>query len=137
MKFNSFELNWLDSSNCFQPIIFFTTEPMRQFVIDDLSPMENDNIDSYLKRNLKQSPMVGVYWLPIPHEQLTDIQKEHSECGPYYASVEIDRHGVRFEMLIRSAANFHCPCIAYASQKQRQFILEFIDTMIKEELIKA
>lgn len=110
---------------------------MRQFVIDDLSPMENDNIDSYLKRNLKPSPMIGVYWLPIPDELLTDIQKSHTECGPYYSSVEIDRHGVRFEMLIRSASNFHCPCIAYGDKKQRQYILDFIDGMIEEELIKA
>ena len=32
---------------------------MRQIVIDELSPMERDNIDSYLKRSLKQGPMEG------------------------------------------------------------------------------
>lgn len=110
---------------------------MRQFVLDELSPMENDNIDSYLKRNLKQSPMIGVYWLPLPSELLTDIQKKHEDCGPYYTSVELDRHGLRFELLVRSTSNLHCSCIGYANQQQRQFILDFIDGMIEKELIKA
>ena len=110
---------------------------MRQFVIDELSPMENDNIDSYLKRNLKQSPLVGVYWLLLPTELLSEIQQEHQECGPYYSSVELDRHGLRFELLIRSTANLHCKCIGYADAEQRRFIFDFIDRMIKEELITA
>jgi len=110
---------------------------MRQFVLDELSPMENDNIDSFLKRNLKQSPMIGVYWLLLPPELLTQTQKEHKDCGPYYTSVELDRHGLRFELLIRSTANLHCACIGYADDRQRQFILDFIDRMIEEELIKA
>jgi len=110
---------------------------MRQFVIDELSPMENDNIDSYLKRNLKQSPMVGVYWLLLPSELLSQTQKEHESCGPFYSSVELDRHGLRFELLIRSTANIHCSCIGYADEKQRRFILDFIDRMLEKEMIKA
>ena len=110
---------------------------MRQFVIDELSPMENDNIDSYLKRYLKHSPMVGVYWLTIPPELYTDLQKEHESCGPYYSSVELDRYGLRFELLVRSSSNMHCECIGYGNKEQRLFILDFIDTMLEKELIKA
>ena len=110
---------------------------MRQIVIDELSPMESDNIDSYCKRNLKQSPMVGVYWLLLPSEFLSQTQKEHESCGPFYCSVELDRHGLRFELLIRSTANLHCSCIGYADMKQQQFILDFINRMLKDELIKA
>ncbi len=110
---------------------------MRQFVLDELSPMENDNIDSYLKRNLKQSPIIGVYWLLLPPEFLTQIQKEHTNCGPFYTSVELDRNGLRFELLVRSTDNLHCSCISYADHNQRQFILNFIDSMVEEELIKA
>jgi len=110
---------------------------MRYFVIDELSPMENDNIDSYLKRNLKKSPIVGVYWLFLPPELFSETQKKHKDCGPFYVSVEIDRHGLRFELLIRSTTNVHCDCISYADKQQRLFILDFIDKMIEEELIKA
>ena len=47
---------------------------MRQFVIDELSPMERDNIDSYLKRTIKQGPMIGIYWIELPPDLLSEAQ---------------------------------------------------------------
>lgn len=43
---------------------------MRQFVIDELSFLEHDNLDSYLKRILKSGPIEGVFWLELPQELL-------------------------------------------------------------------
>ncbi|MCF8055545.1 MAG: hypothetical protein K9K37_02780 [Desulfocapsa sp.] len=110
---------------------------MRQFVIDDLSPMERDNIDSYLKRNLKQGPMIGLYWIVVPEGLLTDIQKEHTDCSPFYFGVEVEKDLVRFELLVRSNAHLHCDCIAHATAEQRQYVLDFLDTMLNEELIRS
>lgn len=110
---------------------------MRQIVIDELSPMERDNIDSYLKRTLKQGPMVGLYWLQLPPDLLSEAQQGHEEHGPFYLGVEIDNVSVRFELLVRSQSNLHCTCIAHASKIQRQFVLDFIDRMIEEEMIRA
>ncbi len=110
---------------------------MRQIVIDELSPMERDNIDSYLKRSLKPGPMVGLYWIVLPSDLLSTAQQEHDKCGPFYLAVEMENAGVRFELLVRSHANLHCSCIAYATSPQRQFVLDFIDKMISEELINA
>jgi hypothetical protein len=110
---------------------------MRQIVIDELSPMETDNIDSFLKRNLQPGPMVGLYWLTIPQDKLGDSQKGHDDCGPFYTAVEMGKDMVRFELLVRSHTNLHCTCIAYATASQRHFILDFIDGMLDEEMIKA
>lgn len=111
---------------------------MRQYVIDDLSPMERDNIDSYLKRTLQRGPMIGLYWIVLPDVLLSEVQREHvQQCGPYYCGVEVEKNAVRFEMLVRSNANLHCDCIAHATPAQRQFILEFVDTMLTEELIRS
>ena len=110
---------------------------MRQFVIDDLSPMERDNIDSYLKRNLKQGPMIGIYWLVLPEEILTETQKEHTDCSPFYFGVEVEKNLVRFEFLVRSNAHLHCDCIAHATSEQRQYVLDFLDTMLDEEQIRS
>ena len=110
---------------------------MRQFVIDDLSPMERDNIDSYLKRNLKQGPMLGLYWIVLPEEILTDIQKEHTDCSPFYFGVEVKKDAVCFEFLVRSNAHLHCDCIAHATSEQRQHVLDFLDTMLDEEHIRS
>jgi len=110
---------------------------MRQYVIDDLSPMERDNIDSYLKRNLKQGPMIGLYWIVLPDEILTETQKEHTDCNPFYFGVEVERNLVRFEFLVRSNAHLHCDCIAHATSEQRQYVLDFLDTMLDEEQIRS
>ncbi|WP_136808545.1 hypothetical protein [Desulfosediminicola flagellatus] len=108
---------------------------MRQFVIDDLSPMERDNIDSYLKRTLTAGPMVGLYWFVLPPDLLSEAQQGHEDHGPFYLAVEVERSLVRFEFLVRSKSNLHCTCIAHATPMQRQFVLDFIDKMVTEEMI--
>lgn len=112
---------------------------MRQFVIDELSPMERDNIDSWLKRNLQQGPIDGLYWLVLQEEQLDTAQQgeKHRDHGPYYMAVEVTRNDVRFELLVRSQTTLHCSCIAQATVKQRQFMLDTIDQMLEEEMIRA
>ncbi len=110
---------------------------MRQIVIDELSPMERDNIDSYLKRSIKQGAMVGLYWLELPPDLLSEAQLGHEDHGPFYLGVEVDNQSVKFELLVRSQTNLHCTCIAHASTSQRQFVLDFIDKMVKEEMISA
>jgi hypothetical protein len=108
---------------------------MRQFVIDELSPMERDNIDSYLKRSIKQGPMVGLYWIELPADLLAEPQQGHEEHGPFHMAVEITNSSVRFELLVRSQSNLHCSCIAHATPVQRQFILDFVDRMVTKEFI--
>lgn len=110
---------------------------MRQFVIDELSLLERDNLESYLKRTLKPGPMIGIFWLALPEELLSEAQQGHEACGPFYLGVELEDKRLCFEMLVRSKSNLHCSCIAYATEVQRQFVLDFIDSMLKEECIKA
>ncbi len=110
---------------------------MRQFVIDELSPLERDNLDSYLKRTLKPGPMQGIFWLMLPEDLLAEAQRGHESCGPFYLGVELEEKHLCFELLVRSHSNLHCTCITYATNGQRQFVLDFIDRMLAEELIKA
>ncbi len=112
---------------------------MRQFVIDELSPMELENIDSWLKRNIQPGPMNGLYWLLLEEEHLDEAQlgEEHKEHGPWYMAVEVTRKDVRFELLVRSKTNLHCTCIAQASSKQRKVMLDMIDRLVEEEMIRA
>lgn len=110
---------------------------MRQIVIDELSPMERDNIDSYLKRSIKQGAMVGLYWLELPPDLLSEPQQGHEDHGPFYLGVEVDDQSVKFELLVRSQTNLHCTCIAHASNTQRRFVLDFIDRMVEEEMISS
>ena len=110
---------------------------MRQIVFDELTPMERDNIDSYLKRSLQRGPMIGLYWIVLPPDLLGEAQLGHEQHGPFYLAVDLDNTSVRFELLVRSNSNLHCTCIAHASPQQRQFVLDFIDRMVAEEFIRS
>jgi hypothetical protein len=110
---------------------------MRQYMIDEISFLERDNLDSYLKRSLKASSLEGVFFLSIPPDLLGPAQYDHPDCGPFYCTVILEQNALRFEFLIRSASNMHCSCIAQATAAQRQFILDFADRMLAEEMIQA
>ena len=110
---------------------------MRQFIVDELSGQERDNLDTYLKKSLKKASMIGMYWLQLPEDLWADAQQGHDECGPFFFAVELCKDKLIVELLIRSQSNLHCSCIAYATPAQREFVLRFIDTMLTEEHIRA
>lgn len=110
---------------------------MRQYLIDEISFLERDNIESYLKRSLKQGPIEGVYWIELPPDLLGPEQKGHNDCAPFYFSVILEEKTLRFEFLVRSSSNMHCSCIAWATPVQRQFVLDFADRLLAEEMVRA
>lgn len=110
---------------------------MRQYRIDELSREERANIENYLRRTLKSSPVEGVFWIEVPQDLLGAEQRGHDDCGPFYMGVILEAEAICFEMLIRSRTNLHCSCIAYATEAQRDFVLRFIDKMLQEERIRA
>lgn len=110
---------------------------MRQFVIDELSRQERDALDSYLHRTLRAGSMDGTFWLELPRSLWTDVQLGHEKCGPFYFGVVLGDDQVCFELLVRSQSTLHCECIAHATKRQRDFVLEFADTMLAGELIRA
>lgn len=110
---------------------------MRQYLIDEISFLERDNLESYLKRTLKPGGLEGVFFLSVPPDLLGSEQQGHAECGPFYFTVILEQSSLRFEFLVRSASNMHCSCIAWATPAQRQFVLDFADRMLQEEMIRA
>ena len=110
---------------------------MRQYLIDEITFLERDNIESYLKRSLKLGPIEGVFWLEVPPDLLGPAQQGHEKCGPFYFSVILEEKTLRFEFLVRSSHNMHCSCIAWSTAAQRQFVLDFADRLLAEELIRA
>ena len=110
---------------------------MRQYLIDEITFLERDNIESYLKRTLKPGPIDGVHWLEVPSRLFGAAQRGHDGCGPFYFSVVLEAKTLRCELLVRSSHNMHCTCTAWAEQAQRQFVLDFVDQLLAEELIRA
>ena len=110
---------------------------MRSYTIDELSFLERDNLDSFLKRTLKPGALNGVFFLPLPPDLLGPAQQGHESCAPFCCAVVLGKDSVSFELLVRSSHNLHCSCIALATPEQRRFVMDFADRMLAEELIKA
>ncbi|MCL7486871.1 MAG: hypothetical protein M8357_01680 [Desulfobulbaceae bacterium] len=110
---------------------------MRQYLIDEISFLERDNIEHYLKRTLKSGPIEGVFWLEVPADLLGPQQQGHDKCAPFYFSLVLEENSLRCEFLVRSVDNLHCSCIAWATPGQRQFALDYVDRLLKEEKIRA
>lgn len=108
---------------------------MRQFLLDDLSAEESANLETYMKKALKAGAMEGLFWLQLPDDLLAEKQHGHEECGPFLFGIELARNKLIAEFLVRNQANLHCSCIGYATKMQRDFLLDFIDTMLTEEKI--
>lgn len=110
---------------------------MRQYFIDEISFLERDNIESYLKRTLKTGPIEGVFWLEVPPDLLSSEQKDHEQCAPFYFSIVLEKDSLRCEFLVRNANNLHCSCITWATPAQRHLVLDYIDRLLDDEMIRA
>jgi len=105
---------------------------MRQYVIDELRKYEVDRIRQYLEKNCEPGGIDRFYWLRMPDDMLTQVQYEHKDCAPFCSGIEVTEDSVIFEMLVRSRKNIRCSCVAFATDHQRQFILNFVDRLLKD-----
>ncbi len=110
---------------------------MHQYVVDELKGNEIERVFAYLEKSCQKSAIDNLFWLELPDDILTPIQYEHRDCRPFCIGIEVTEDKVVFEMLVRSRKKLRCNCIAYASTQQRQFILNFVDALLKESDIKA
>ncbi|SFM52987.1 hypothetical protein [Thermodesulforhabdus norvegica] len=109
---------------------------MKQYVIDQLRESDFYRIREYLNENADSTIMEGIYWVNIPEELYTEIQKAHKSCQPFYFAVNLHRRYVGFEWLIRSRNVIRCNCIGYATRIQRDYIIDFADRMLNDLNIK-
>ncbi|MBW1974574.1 MAG: hypothetical protein JRI45_03260 [Deltaproteobacteria bacterium] len=105
---------------------------MRQYVIDQLREDDYHKIKEYLDDKADTTGMEGLYWIDIPEELYTQIQKDHKACQPYYFAVNLTRRYIGFEWLIRSRKVIRCSCITYANRAQRDYIIDYADNMLNE-----
>lgn len=109
---------------------------MKQYVIDQLRWNDYEAIKGYLDARGEKTPMEGIYWLSLPETLYSAVQKDHSQCHPYYFAVNLSFDSADFELLIRSRQILRCNCIAYADRAQRDYILGFADEMLEQLGIK-
>ena len=109
---------------------------MKQYVIDELRYNDYKKVKAYLDENLGASEIEGIYWLPLEKKMLTNEQISHTECLPLFFVVDLKPELISCELLVRTKNRIKCSCIDYATEKQRNWLIQYIDDMLKQLEIK-
>ncbi len=110
---------------------------MKQYVIDELRIEDHERIKAYLDENFRDSVFDGVYWIPLDQSILTDIQKEHTDCQPFYVAIELGPDRMSCELLVRTKTRMRCDCIRYATETQMNWLIQVLDAIFEKLGIKA
>ena len=109
---------------------------MKQYVIDEFRRSDSKKIQSYIKEKFESSGFDNLYWIPLDPNILTDVQASHTECQPFYFAIEIESERISCELLVRTKNRIKCSCINYATEKQRSWLIDLVDTLLIELSIK-
>jgi len=105
---------------------------VRSYIIEEMKPEYIESLVHYLEQKGYKCPLKDIYWFDVPEELLTARQKRHlPSCGPYIFSLEIGKTWVKLELLVRAQNIIRCNCITYATAKQRKYIIEYLDNILK------
>jgi hypothetical protein len=105
---------------------------MRAFVIDEITPEDMEKLESWLKEQ-KLLSIEHLFHFHLPPTLLSPMQQEHAaECGPFYMAVETGRDWVRLELLVRAKRILRCGCIAYATQQQQEYMISYLENLLKD-----
>ena len=110
---------------------------MRQYLIDELRPADYEALKAYLDRQFGPPAMDRIYWITVDTDVLADIQLAHTECGPHYFAVDLDENYLASELLVRSKNRMRCDCIQYATENQRNWLVNLIDDIFDQLQIKT
>ncbi len=110
---------------------------MKQYVIDELRMNDYEKIKAYMDMNFGSSGIEGLYQIPLAHDILSDVQKEHTTCQPFYFAVELEPSRIACELLVRTNQRVRCDCITYSDEKQRNWFIRLLDDMFEKLEIKT
>ena len=106
---------------------------MRIYTIDQLRDEDTKSLMAYLDEARMTGSIEGIFWLPVPDEFLTSIQKKHkADCGPYRLALEVDEQALHLELLVRGMGRITCQCISFASEKLRDHMIAYLEDTLLE-----
>ncbi|CAN2041543.1 conserved hypothetical protein [Candidatus Magnetomoraceae bacterium gMMP-15] len=105
---------------------------MKQYVIDELRPGEYDTLKNHLDEHFGPVDLSGIYWIPMKESLFDEIQASHKDCQPFYFAVDLEETRLSCEFLVRTKNRMRCACINYADEAQRNFIIDFVDSLFEK-----
>lgn len=103
---------------------------MKQYVVDELRPEDHEKIRAFLDERYAVAQFDGLYWLPIEEALLEEVQRSHEACRPHYFALELTPDRLACELLVRTRERIRCDCIQYATQAQRNWLIEWLDGIL-------
>ena len=110
---------------------------MKQYVIDELRPVDYNKLKDFFHDHFSPSPVDGIYWLTVESDLLTTEQAEHTDCHPLCFAIDLEEDRLAFELLLRSQNRMRCSCMDYATEKQRNWLIQYADSILEQLEIKA
>lgn len=104
---------------------------MKQYVIDELRPVDHQKIKAYLDERFAVARFDGLYWLPVDEALLEEVQRSHEACRPHYFALELFPHQLVCELLVRTRQRIRCDCIQYATPAQRDWLIQWLDGVLE------
>lgn len=105
---------------------------MKQYVIDEIRLQDYGKIKAYLDDTFGDSGVDGLYWLPVDEGILSEVQKAHTSCAPFFMALELGEDRLAGELLIRTRNRIRCDCIRYADERQRNWLIETMDAVFEQ-----
>ena len=103
---------------------------MKQSVVDQLNHDDFQKPRSYLKENYGKPEFESIFWLPIEKSSLNEVQQTHLDCQPFFVAVDLQENQLVCELLVRTKNKMRCECMGYATEQQRNGIIELIDSIL-------
>lgn len=105
---------------------------MKQYVLDGFSPSDHARLKHYLDQYLESSFIDGIYWLELEQEILTPLQADHKTCSPHVFALMLEPASLSCEFLVRIKTNIKCDCMGYASEVQRNWLMDQADAILEK-----
>ena len=105
---------------------------MKQYVIDGLRPQDFKKLKKYLDKHFEASPLGEIYWVELPTNILTPMQEEHEGCKPHVFALVLENDSLSAELLVRIKTSIKCDCMGYATQKQREWLIQKMDLILEK-----
>lgn len=110
---------------------------MKQYVIDELRPDDHRKLKEHLDAKYAAAGFDGLYWIPLDEQMLEAVQKAHMNCQPFYFAMELFSDRLACELLVRTNQRSRCQCIQYASERQRAWLMQAVDSIFSTLEITA
>jgi hypothetical protein len=106
---------------------------MKSYFIDEIEASDIALIDSCLASNGRSNGINKLFWIELPGKFINALQSaHHPECSPYRFAVETGDSWIRAEFFVRTSNSIMCSCNGYCDENLREYIINYIDNMIRE-----